>query len=123
MASHDLRNPLTSIKGYSEFLLKKGATLKEGTRTDFLKIIHSASGNILGLLNDLLSLSAIESGQLVLNLKPGNLPALIEKRIRLYTHLATEKNIHFKINFQETSVVLFDTPRIEQVLDLSLIHI
>jgi signal transduction histidine kinase len=117
MASHDLRNPLTSIKGYSEFLLKKGATLKEGTRTDFLKIIHSASENILGLLNDLLSLSAIESGQLVLNLKPGNLPALIEKRIRLYTHLATEKNIHFKINFQETSVVLFDTPRIEQVLD------
>ena len=117
MASHDLRNPLTSIKGYSEFLLKKGATLKEDTRTDFLKIIHSASGNILGLLNDLLSLSAIESGQLVLNLKPGNLPALIEKRIRLYTHLATEKNIHFKINCQETSVVLFDTPRIEQVLD------
>ena len=117
MASHDLRNPLTSIQGYSGFLLKKGATLKEDTRTDFLKIINSASGNILELLNDLLSLSAIESGQLVLNLKPGNLRSLIEERIRLYTHLATEKNIHFKINCQETSVVLFDTPRIEQVLD------
>ena len=117
MASHDLRNPLTSIQGYSGFLLKKGATLKEDTRTDFLKIINSASGNILELLNDLLSLSAIESGQLVLNLKPGNLRSLIEERIRLYTHLATEKNIHFKITCRGTSVVLFDTPRIEQVID------
>lgn len=117
MASHDLRNPLTSIQGYSGFLLKKGATLREDTRTDFLKIINSASGNILELLNDLLSLSAIESGQLVLNQKPGNIRSLIEERIRMYTHLATEKNIHFKINCQETSVVLFDTPRIEQVLD------
>jgi len=117
MASHDLRNPLTSIKGYSEFLLKKGATLKEDTRTDFLKIIHSASGNILGLLNDLLNLSSIESGQLVLNLQPGNLRGLIEERVKLYTHLATEKNIHFNIIFQETTVVSFDTPRIGQVLD------
>jgi len=117
MASHDLRNPLTSIKGYSEFLLKKGATLNEGTRTDFLKIIHSASGNILGLLNDLLNLSSIESGQLVLNLQSGNLRGLIEERVKLYTHLATEKDIHFNIIFQETLVVLFDTPRIGQVLD------
>ena len=117
MASHDLRNPLTSIKGYSEFLLKKGTTLKEETRTDFLKIIHSASGNILGLLNDLLNLSSIESGQLVLNLQPGNLRGLIEERVKLYTHLATEKNIHFNISFQQTTAISFDTPRIGQVLD------
>ena len=117
MASHDLRNPLTSIKGYSEFLLKKGATLKEDTRTDFLKIIHSASGNILGLLNDLLNLSSIESGQLTLNLQPGNLRGLIDERVKLYNHLATEKNIRFNINFQETTAVSFDTTRIGQVLD------
>ena len=117
MASHDLRNPLTSIQGYSGFLLKKGGALNEDTRTDFLKIINSASSNILELLNDLLSLSAIESGQLVLNIQPGNLRALIEERIRLYTHLAMEKNIHLEINYQETTVVSFDTPRIGQVLD------
>jgi len=117
MASHDLRNPLTSIQGYSGFLLKKGGALNEDTRIDFLKIINSASGNILELLNDLLSLSAIESGQLVLNLQPGNLRTLIEERIRLYTHLAMEKSIHLEINCQETTVVSFDTPRIGQVLD------
>ena len=55
MASHDLRNPITSIQGYSGFLLKKGSTLNVDTQNDFLKIINSASGNILELLNDLLN--------------------------------------------------------------------
>jgi signal transduction histidine kinase len=117
IASHDLRNPLTSIQGYSGFLLKKGNLLNENTRTDFLKIINSTSGNILELLNDLLSLSAIESGQLELNLKPGNLHALIEERIKLYTHLALEKNINFQMKHQSSTLVLFDPPRIGQVID------
>ena len=51
IASHDIRNPLTSIKGYSGFLLKKGNLLNEETRNNFLKIINSASCNILELLN------------------------------------------------------------------------
>ncbi len=117
IASHDIRNPLTSIKGYSGFLLKKGSSLSEETRNNFLKIINSASCNILELLNALLSLSAIESGQLTLNLQLGNIRELIEERIGLYKHLSIEKNIHFKINCEETTVISFDKPRIGQVLD------
>jgi signal transduction histidine kinase len=117
MASHDIRNPLTSIKGYSGFLLKKGTTLNEDTRNNFLKIINSASCNILELLNDLLSLSAIESGKLTLNLQTGNIRELIEERIELYDHLALEKKIRFKVNSQETTLASFDRPRIGQVLD------
>jgi len=117
MASHDMRNPLTSIQGYSGFLLKKGDALNEETRTEFLKIINTASGNILNLVNDLLNLSAIESGQLTLNLKPGSLCELIEERVYLYTHLALEKEIKLKVSHQELPVVFFDAPRIGQVLD------
>jgi len=117
MASHDLRNPITSIQGYSGFLLKKGSSINEDTRNDFLNIINSASDNILELLNNLLSVSAIESGQLVLNLQQGNLRDLINERIRLITHLALEKNIKFKIKCHDTRMVSFDAPRIGQVLD------
>lgn len=117
MASHDIRNPLTSIQGYSGFLLKKGGALNESTRTEFLKIINTASGTILDLVNDLLNLSAIESGQLALNLKPGSLRELIEERVYLYTHLATEKQIKLTTNYQDIPVFLFDAPRIGQVLD------
>ena len=73
--------------------------------------------NILELLNALLSLSAIESGQLTLNLQLGNIRELIEERIGLYKHLSIEKNIHFKINCEETTIISFDKPRIGQVLD------
>jgi len=117
MASHDLRNPITSIQGYSGFLLKKGSSINESTRNDFLNIINSASDNILELLNDLLSLSAIESGQLILNLQKGNLRNLIEERIRLYTHLALEKNIEFIIRCHDSRIVSFDPTRMGQVLD------
>ena len=117
MTSHDLRNPLTSIQGYSGFLLKKGSALSEETRTEFLKIINTASGSILDLVNGLLNLSAIESGQLRLNLKPGSLRELIEERVYLYTHLALEKQIKLKMYYQELPEILIDAPRIGQVLD------
>jgi signal transduction histidine kinase len=117
MASHDLRNPLTSIQGYSAFLLKKGNTLNEETRTDFTKNINTASGNMLTLVNDLLNLSVIESGQLSLNLNSGSLSNLIEERVHLYQHLAREKEIELKVTTQDTSELLFDEARIGQVLD------
>jgi len=117
MASHDMRNPLTSIQGYSGFLLKKGDTLNEETRTEFLNIINTASGNILDLVNDLLNLSAIESGELTLNLKSGSLRELIEERVFLYTHLALEKKIKLKMSYQDLPIIFFDAPRIGQVLD------
>jgi signal transduction histidine kinase len=117
IASHDLRNPLTSIQGYSAFLLTKGDDLSIKKRNNFLKIIKTASDNILKLLNDLLSFSAIESGQISLNLKPGNLRELIEEYIEIYIPLAFEKKITLKMNCQNESVAIFDKPRIGQVLD------
>jgi two-component system phosphate regulon sensor histidine kinase PhoR len=59
--SHELRTPLTSIKGYTETLLQD---LEEGRKADpeFLRIILKNSNRLLDLINDLLDLSAIESG-------------------------------------------------------------
>ena len=62
-------------------------------------------------------MSAIESGRLTLNLQLGNLRELIEERVHLYTHLALEKKIKLKVNCQNGATVLFDSPRIGQVLD------
>ena len=117
MASHDLRNPLTSIQGYSKFLLSKGDQLKEGARKEFLEIIHSASGNMLALVNDLLNLSVIESGKLALNLKSSSISELIEERVRLYNYMAQGKNIKLFTSLEDMPECSFDPQRIGQVLD------
>ncbi|MGY8765574.1 MAG: CHASE domain-containing protein, partial [Nitrospinaceae bacterium] len=63
------------------------------------------------------SFSAIESGQLSLDLKPNNLRELIEEYIQTYTPLAFEKNITLKMHCQNEAIAIFDKPRIGQVLD------
>jgi len=63
--SHELRTPLTSIKGYIEALLD-GAKDDPGTSTRFLDIILKQSDRLNLILEDLLQLSKIESGQLYL---------------------------------------------------------
>jgi two-component system phosphate regulon sensor histidine kinase PhoR len=59
--SHELRTPLTSIKGYTETLIED-LELGRPPDPEFLKIILKNSNRLLSLINDLLDLSAIESG-------------------------------------------------------------
>ncbi len=90
--SHELRTPLSLIKGYVE-------TLLDGARNDpevaerFLKIIQRNASRLDLLIQDLLSISALESGRIKLNLQPVELRPLVEK---IFTDLhakAENKNI------------------------------
>jgi two-component system phosphate regulon sensor histidine kinase PhoR len=112
--SHELRTPLTSIKGYTETLLQD---LEDGRIPDpeFLRIILKNSDRLLALINDLLDLSAIESG--ADELHPANLD-LKEITDHVVIHLealATKKNT--RISAQVMTDYLFADPkRLEQVL-------
>lgn len=76
--SHELRTPLTAIKGFAETLLE-GAQDDAATRTRFLKIIDQEAGRLTQLIDDLLDLSRIESGQVRLNLEPVDVAALAQE--------------------------------------------
>lgn len=54
MAAHDLRNPLSSIRGFSEILLEERHELEEEDQEKYLNIINSVSTNMLKLVNDIL---------------------------------------------------------------------
>lgn len=90
--SHELRTPLSLIKGYVE-------TLLDGARTDpevaerFLKIIERNARRLDLLIQDLLTISALESGQMKLDLQPVNLRALVEKVFSDLKPSAENKNI------------------------------
>ena len=71
-ASHELRTPLTMIQGFSELLLER-TDLDRVQMKDGLEQIHSSSQRLGRLIDDLLSVSRIESGKLALDLAPVDL--------------------------------------------------
>jgi two-component system, sensor histidine kinase and response regulator len=116
IAAHDLRNPVISIRGFSELLLKDSKDLPEEQR-EFLHIIHSTSRNMLAMINDLLDISRIESGKLKISLKPGSLNKLIIDRIRLISLQATKKHITIHKELANTPEITFDPQRLGQAID------
>lgn len=116
MAAHDLRNPLASILGYSEFLLDEEERLTP-EQVEFIRIIDTSSRYMLELLDDLLDIARIESGKLGLNPEPTDLVGLIRKNIALNRVLAQKKGLALTLNaFEDIPEVRVDRLKIEQVV-------
>lgn len=117
MAAHDLRNPLASIRGFSEIILSGDVGSLTEEQKEFLTIINSLSQDMLTLVNDLLDVSVIESGKLDLKLEPGSLKELIEERVRVNSILANQKMMKLHTSLSDVPKVSFDSIRIAQVID------
>ena len=114
--SHELRTPLTSIKGYIEALLD-GAKDDPGTSTKFLEIILKQSDRLNLILEDLLQLSKIESGQILFKREPLQIQRVIERTLAMIKPLADKKG-HRLLTFvaQDLPALLGDEDRLMQVL-------
>ncbi|HTX20722.1 MAG TPA: ATP-binding protein [Candidatus Aquilonibacter sp.] len=112
--SHELRTPLSLIKGYVETLLD-GARNQPETAARFLKIIERNALRLDLLIQDLLTISALESGRLKLNLQPVNLHALVEKVFTDLKPPADNKNIELVDQLPELAATA-DANRLEQVV-------
>lgn len=99
--SHELRTPVTSIKGYAETLLDGALEDKKNAR-DFLKIIAMDADRLSKLVNDLLDLSQIESGQMKLELKPTHLSEIIDRVLTDLNKLARSKHITIEKNLPDS---------------------
>ena len=112
--SHELRTPLSLIKGYVETLLD-GARNNPEVAERFLKIIERNTQRLDLLIQDLLTISALESERIKLNLQPVELRPLVEK---IFTDLkppADNKNIELVNRLSELAATA-DVNRLEQVL-------
>ena len=76
--AHEMRTPLTSIKGYSTALLMEEATFGADTQQEFMQIIDEECDILQDLIHDLLESSIIDSGLLRLERQPVRLPQLTE---------------------------------------------
>lgn len=116
IVAHDLRNPVISIRGFSELLLKDAKNFSE-EQNEFLGIIHSTSRNMLAMINDLLDISRIESGNMQLSQKNGSLNHLILERIQLIQVQADKKHITIHKDLSLIPDVAFDGHRLGQAID------
>jgi len=117
MAAHDLRNPLGAILGFSQILLDERADLSEEDLDECLVNINESSKNLLGLINELLDVSVIESGRVDLKIQAADMRKLIEGRLKINRILAENKNITLHADLVDTGSVLVDPNRISQVID------
>ena len=112
--SHELRTPLSLIKGYVETLLD-GARDNPEVAERFLKIIERNAERLDLLIQDLLTISALESGRMELNLQPVALRALAEKVFADLQAKAKNKDVSL-INDLPELTANADVNRLEQVL-------
>jgi two-component system phosphate regulon sensor histidine kinase PhoR len=112
--SHELRTPLSLIKGYVETLLD-GARNNPEVAERFLKIIERNAQRLDLLIQDLLTISALEAGRVKLNLQPVELRPLVEKVLADLKPPADNKSITLVSQLPELTATA-DASRLEQVL-------
>ena len=79
LVSHELRAPLTSIKGSAHTLLEGAADLDRAEMREFFRIIAEQADHMRGLIGDLLDVGRIDSGTLSVAPEPSEVPALVER--------------------------------------------
>lgn len=113
--SHELKTPITSIKGFSETLLD-GAMKDEQTLENFLSIILKESDRLQSLIQDLLDLSKTEQQGFQLNIQKVNVIETIQEAIFMLKGKADDKQITLRFDSQNESVSIpGDLYRIKQV--------
>jgi two-component system phosphate regulon sensor histidine kinase PhoR len=91
--SHELRTPVTIIKGYAETLLDGALESDPARAIRFVEIISSHSERLTNLINDILTLSSLESKETLLELNPIDASGTIAKACMLLQERAVKKNI------------------------------
>lgn len=116
--SHDIRTPMNAIVGMSN-LAKRAIEEQEYSKAgEDIKIVQSSSKQLLGLINDVLDLSKIESGKMVLANEPYAIPTVIQdvNSVILPLFLAKSQNYRVHVAGLKHEFVIGDQVRIKQVL-------
>jgi len=113
--SHELRAPLTSIKGSAAALLRTPSTLDSAETQQFLRIIDSQADHILDLIGELLDAARIDAGVLSVSPEPSDPAVLVDRAVGLFQSGGGRSNVSIDLR-PDLPRVLADRRRIEQVL-------
>ncbi len=117
LASHQLRTPLTAIKGYASMLFEGSFGKMEDKQEDAVKRIYTSAQGLVNVVEDLLNVSKIEQGGMKYEFSPTDLSALV---IQLYGEMkvpAETKKLEFSLEMDQHDkfIVSADATKLKQV--------
>lgn len=114
--SHEIRNPLGFIRGYTTTLLREDTEWDEKTQHDFLEIIDRETNNLTELIDNLLDSSRLQSGKMHFNFQPLRLDAIIRDEVS--RAVVNNPGLIVRVEISDNlPLVQGDARRIAQVLD------
>jgi len=117
--SHELRTPLNSIMGFSDLLSRGLAGELNDKQEDYSRNILASSAHMLALVNDLLDISKIESGETNLNLEPVVPENIIGECVQMVNDIATKKQVQVECKVEislKSKIALLDNMKFKQII-------
>ena len=91
--SHELRTPLNAVLGFSQLLRMDASGPPSAQQLDRIRHIEKAGAHLLALVNDVLDLSRVDSGQMALSLESVDLASVVDESLSMVTTLAADAGI------------------------------
>ena len=114
--SHELRNPLNVILGYSELLLRMPEIERSQRLSQMAEALRRNAQSQSQLINDLLDLSRLQRGKISLNHEPVSLAAIIENAVETVRADASSKGVNVRLNFGDQLLLVDgDRLRLQQI--------
>jgi signal transduction histidine kinase/CheY-like chemotaxis protein len=116
--SHELRTPLNSILMLSKMLGEGDSGELTESQAEQCRVIHDSGDDLLNLINEILDLSKIESGQMTTNIEAINLHEILKQNYVRFKDISTEKHIDFQTSLDTSlpDIIQTDLERLQQVL-------
>lgn len=117
--SHELRTPLTCIIGMSATLQRWSAETLNDRQRHFLQTIYDSGEHLLALINDILDLSQVEAGSMVLNLQEFSLTRLAQQALKTFEGKAALHNIELTLDLSvdtQNDRLTADPRRVQQII-------
>jgi signal transduction histidine kinase len=116
--SHELRTPLNSICGFSQLMLEGMPAVLSVEQQEDVRLIRTSGMQLLGLINDILDISMIESGELRLYFAPEDIAEIVGDAVRAHRPLVQDTGVELRAEVPEgLPRVVCDRRRIGQILN------
>ena len=113
--SHELRTPLNAIIGFAEILRDELVGSINAEQRECVNDIHMSGQHLLEMINDILDLSKIEAGKMVLQLETFSIVEAVEEVNTIITALAVKKNLELTLNYHRDSMIEADRVKFKQI--------